>query len=97
MLLIKLNLKFSASRIQLSDIWGIMATKPEMCQSQIQLSTDIGNWQRQVDPGYTAFEIADSRREIEVTRHASPTQPTTEIVAKLPDGAVIAKVSLPNH
>jgi len=74
-----------------------MATKPEMCQSQVELSAEIAIWQRQVDPGYAAFEIADSRREIEVTRHTSPTQPTDEIVAKLPDGSVIAKVSLANH
>jgi len=74
-----------------------METKPEMCQSQVELTTAIGVWRYQVDPGYTAFEIADSRREIEVTRHTSPTQPSTEIVAKLPDGAIIAKVSLANH
>jgi len=70
-----------------------MATKPEMCQSQVELTFDIANWRHQVDPGFTAFELADSRRELEVTRHTSSIQPTTEIVLKLPDGAVIAKVS----
>jgi len=74
-----------------------MATKPEMCRAQAQLTADFVNWQRQVDPGYTAFETTYSRRDIEVTRYASPTQPTTEIVANLPDGAVIAKVSLANY
>jgi len=69
-----------------------MATKQEMCRSNLHLSTDLGNWQQTYDPQQQLFNVVDSRCPLQVARYTSPTVATTELKNNLPDGAIIAKV-----
>jgi len=70
-----------------------MATKKEMCRSNLHLSGDLANWQLTYDARGQLFDVVDTRCPLQVTRHTSPTVATTEVKNNLPDGAIIAKVS----
>jgi len=69
-----------------------MATKQEMCRSNVNLTTDLGIWERANDPHKQLFNVVGSRCPLQVARHASPTVTTTELKNNLPDGAIITKV-----
>jgi len=69
-----------------------MATKEEMCRSNLRLSTDLGIWAEASDPHRQLFNVVDSRCPLQVARHTSPTVVTTELKNNMPDGAIITKV-----
>jgi len=69
-----------------------MATKIEMCRSNLYLIGDLGNWGRANDPHRQLFNVVDSRCALQVARHTSPTVATTELKNNLPNSAIIAKV-----
>jgi len=69
-----------------------MATKPEMCLAQALLTTALGVWHQTVGPSLARFEITDSRRAINVTRHSSASVALQTMAQNLPDGLIIDRV-----